>query len=175
MTRTLTDQDWEEIDRLAEILEKNPMPENMERKITRLLFGMPEQIPMLFDAERKLRKKRIGNFQNIIENTNADPDKEPALFAMVSNLKLIIKQTEEDISLLDLVEAIALHQIELRKDVKKITKLASSGKNQTKQFQELYSKMKKKEQSEREDTDYKKYMRIMKDEFDLEAKDTTEL
>ena len=145
------------------------IPEDVDRTITRSVYKVSQNIPILFDSERRARKERIVEFSKLLEKTeNVSSKSDPALYAMRFVISMINKQTQEDIELINIIEALALNQIETRKDLIRLIK----AKNNRKDFDKVIKEFNEREKNDDEFLKtHKPYIKRFKDFLDHEAED----
>ena len=163
-----TNEMWEHFNEIGKDLP--PIPEEFDRKMTRILMQMPAEIPWLFEGYRFDLKKRmdgVKEMEELLPRVDVSEDVKSAFKLMFF---FLTKETEEKIQQWNHIEALALNQIELRKDVYKILKMVRKTKSNQKTVSMLQKKIKKAEMDSEEIRKSKPYLKFIRRFLDEQSK-----
>lgn len=141
---TLTEKQWEELREFGKKIPK-PIPEKLDRTMTRKLVQDPYAIPLMFEAIRRDIKQNLtalDEMEEMLTRLKADDNTKHVFKLMIFFER---KNQEEHVSEYNYIEAVALSQVELRKDVVKLLKSIEKTKKNNKLVTSLQNKMKKQE------------------------------
>lgn len=165
---TLTDEQWEYLKQFGEknkeLLEN--IPEKFDLKMTRKLMQDPNAIPILFEGLRRDSKDKIKTLDELKEKLPilASSDDIKQVFRMM--LFFTRFEREESMDQWNHIEALALNQIEIRKDISKLLKIVKKTKGNAKLVTSLQSKLQKQDEDMKEFRQTKPYIKFTKRYFD---------
>ena len=142
---TLSEEQWEELRQFGKkhAEEFSKIPEEFDRKMTRKLMQDPYAIPLMFEAMRRDIKENIkvlNDMEKMIPRLGVNDDLKNVFKLMCFFVK---KEQEEQTSQWDYIEAVALNQIESRKDIARLIKATKKTKGNQKVVTALQNKIKK--------------------------------
>ncbi|QLH07416.1 hypothetical protein [Nitrosopumilus ureiphilus] len=165
---TLTDEQWEYFKQVGlenEDFLKN-IPEELDLKITRKLMQDPYAIPLLFDGIRRDTKDKIKVLDDMEENISHLNTSNEIKYLYKMLCFFIKYERKEDMDQWNYLEALALNQVEFRKDVSKIIKSIQKTKENSKVVSKLQNKLKQQDEDLKEFRKTKNYIKFTKRFFD---------
>lgn len=169
---TITEEQWQKLREFGKQI--SPVPEQLDRKMTRVLMKDPESIPLLFEAIRRDVKENIKTLDEMESKVPYLKGSEDLKYTFKLILFFARKEQEAEIDQWNYIESLAFNQIELRKDIARLIKSTKKTKENNKIVTHLQNKVKQQKIELQEFRKTKPYLEFTKRFWDEKFAEETQ-